>query len=224
MTPKEAIAKLKQLDVEGAADLASAIEAGFSDLEAKNFTVIGEKRTESTKRQSLETALVAVGKVLGIEGDVDKMLAEVEPKVKAISTEAEQLRTEKASFTTRATEAEGKLQTLERKSKLAEIATKAGANAAVLEKLLGDKFDELKVDGDEVKLGDKPLKEAIASDEGLKPFENALFPPTTTTTTKTTTQLPNGSPKGATPETANPVTGYIQRNSRVKALAKGKQD
>lgn len=213
-----AMAKLKGLDLEGKEELVSAIEGKVSGLESKNFEVIGEKRGVTSRVQTLESALTAIAKAAGIEGDLEAILTGAEAKIRAIATEATQLKTDKTALETRATEAEGKLQAAERKSKLAEIATVAGANPAVLERLLGDKFEELKVEGEGdarvVKLGDKALKEAIAADEGLKVFEAALFPTstTTTTTTKTTQKLPGGSPNGKTDDTkADPVKSYTDR-------------
>jgi len=229
---KAALAKLKGLDLEGKDELISAIEGEVSRLEGKNFEVIGEKRQSTSRVATLETAMKAIATAAGVEGDLEAILAGAEPKIRALATEATQLRTDKTALETRATEAEGKVQAAERKSKLAEIATVAGANPAVLEKLLGDKFDQLKVEGEGearvVKLGEKPLKEAIAADEGLKLFEAALFPTTSTTDTKSTDtkappKLPGGSPQGKTEETkSDPAKTYMDRAySGFKAFVPG---
>lgn len=202
----EALAAIKAL--ENGTELASAIEGEVEGLKTKNYEIIGEKRTATAKTQALETAVTAIAKAMGLDGDLDAVLSGAEGKVQSISTELNQLKTAKTELETRASEAESKVQGFERKGKLMEIATAAGANAAVLERLLGDKLDQLNVEGDGearvVKLGDKLLKEAIAADESLKPFEAALFPQTKTTNKK----LPSGTP-GSDDTPVNPVNSAI---------------
>ena len=205
MNFKEALKRIKALEVDDAADLASAVEGEVERLNNRNFEVIGEKRNATTKAQSMQTALEAIGKALGIDGDVDVILEGAQAKVTGLVSEAEQLRTDKTALETRATEAEGKVKAAERRSKLAEVATKAGANVAVLEKLLGDKVDDLVID-DGVKLGDKPLREYVEADDSLKAFVPALFPsaeiPKGGSDAKPKqTQLPSGSPKGENDQT-----------------------
>ncbi len=194
---KAALEAIKKL--ENGAELVSAIESEVDTLNSKNYSLIGEKRTETQKKQAYESALVAIAKAVGVEGDTEAILTNAEGKVRSIVSEATQLKTDKTALETRATEAESKLNGLESKAKLTEIAAAAGANAAVLEKLLGDKFDQLKLEGEGdarvVKLGDKPLKEAIETDEGLKVFEAALFPTTSASPSPSPTpRLPSGSP------------------------------
>lgn len=209
---KAAIAKLKTLEVDGAADLVSAIEGEVDRLSSKNFEVIGEKRTATTKLAALESALVAAGKALGIEGDSEALLTDLEPKLKAAIAEATQLKTEKQSLSTRLTDAESKAAKLERSTKVADIAAKAGVNSAVFERLLGDRLDEIAIADDGVKVGDKPLKEFVEGDDGLKPFASALF--TTETPAPGTgtnpPKLPSGSPRGET-EATDPVAGYMSK-------------
>lgn len=223
---KAAIAKLKTLEVDGVADLVSAIEAEVSRLETKNFDVIGEKRNASQKAQAMEQALKAIAKTVGVEGDTEAILSGTEAKVQELATKAKTLETEKTALETRATTAEGKVKDFERDTKFTEFATVAGANSAVLKRLLSSRFDELKIEGEGdqriVKLGDKTLKEAIAADEGLKPFESALFPSTTTDSTKKTEKkLPSGSPNGKQEESPDPVKGYTSRAyGGIKAFAK----
>lgn len=224
----EALEAIKKL--ENGTELVSAIEGEVEGLKSKNYEVIGEKRNATTKAQTLETTVMAIAKAIGLEGDLDTILSGAEAKVRAIATEATQLKTDKTALETRATEAESKIKTFERKTKLNDIATAAGANAAVLERLLGDKFDELKIEGEGdarvVKLGDKPLKEAIAADESLKLFEAALFPsspspsPSPSPTPKAT--LPSGSPKGSDGKGKKDLLGtYSDRTySGAKALSK----
>ncbi|MDX2215510.1 MAG: hypothetical protein SFY66_19760 [Oculatellaceae cyanobacterium bins.114] len=216
----EALAAIKAL--ENGTELASAIEGEVEGLKTKNYEIIGEKRNATGKVTAYEAALTAIAKALGIEGDLESILSDTEGKVKAIATEVATLKTDKTALETRTTEAEGKVKTFERKAKFSDIATAAGANAAVLERLLGDKFDQLKVEGEGeqrvVKFGDKPLKEAIASDESLKPFEAALFPATSASPSpspspapKTSQKLPSGSPNGTTPATKNPVAATVTK-------------
>ncbi len=171
---KAAIDALKKL--EGGADLASAIEAHVSKLDDKIYTVIGESRTKGTKAQTYEGVLGAIAKLLGIEGDLESALTNLETKLKSVVDEGKAAQTKLTETETRATTAEDKLKTFERQGKISEIAAKAGANAKALEKLLGDRLDELKVEGEAVKLGDKTLREFIEADETLKDFMPALFP------------------------------------------------
>lgn len=206
---KAAIDALKKLD--NGAELASAVEAEVDRLNGKNYEVIGEKRTVTTKAQTLETALVAIAKAVGLEGDVDAILSEAQTKVQAIATEADQLRTDKTALETRATEAEGKVQQAERKTKLSQVAAKAGAAEAVLEKLLGDKLGEIAIADDGVKLGDKSLREYVEADETLKVFLPALFPnQNSEPEKKQAAKLPSGSPNGGN-GSKNPADSYMQR-------------
>jgi hypothetical protein len=211
----EALAAIGKL--ENGSELVSAIEGELEGLKTKNFEVIGEKRNATTKAQTLETTVLAIAKTLGITGDLDTVLSSIESKAQSVASESTQLKADKTALETRATQAEGKLQGFERKSKLADIATAAGANAAVLERLLGDKLDELKIEGEGadrvVKLGDKALKEAIAADDVLKQFEAALFPAqssnTTAKETKTPPKLPSGNPNGSPKDGERASRSYL---------------
>jgi hypothetical protein len=194
---EEALAALKKLD--GGADLASAIETHVNSQAEKIFTTIGESRTKGAKASNLEATLLAIAKTLGIEGDVDTVLTGLEPKVTAIASDLKTAQTKLAETETRATTAETKVQGFERKGKLADIATKAGASAAVLETLFGDKIDQLAIDGETVKFGDKALREHVESDVTLKEFVTSLFPPTEQPQSKPAPKLPSGSPKGEAP-------------------------
>lgn len=216
-TLADALAALKALD--NGADLASAVTAEVEAQKQKVFEVIGEKRNVTNKAQTLETALLAIAKAAGIqETDLESILTNAEPKIRAIATEATTLKTEAETLKTQLSEASGKLTTFERRNKLTEIATTAGANAAVLERLFGDRFDDLKLEGEGadrvVKLGDKPLKEAIAADPGLAPFEGALFAaasPSPSPTPAPAPKLPGGNPNGS--ESKPDVVGaHIERN------------
>ena len=208
--------------LENGAELASAIEGKIGALEAKNYEVIGEKRSATQKAQAAEDALKSAAKALGIDGDVDALLDQVPTKAKEIATTAATLTTEKTALEARATEAENKVQTFDRQGKWAEIAAKAGVNPKVLERLLGDKFDELKIDGDAVKVGDQPLKDFIAADDNLKAFAPALFQTETPASggNPRKQQLPGGAP-GSDKEKPDPLQSYTARNyGGLKALKK----
>jgi hypothetical protein len=218
---KQAIAKLKTLEVEGVAELVSAVEGRIADLEADKFGVIGEKRNALAKATTYEQALLATAKALGVEGDIEAVIGNIEPTARAIASDASQLRTEKTALETRVSEAETKAIALERQGKLAQVAAATGANLAVLERLLGDKASELAIADDGVKLGDKPLREYVEADDALKPFAAALFP--AIEKTPETPRLPSGSPKGEPPKEPDPVDGLIGRTySGYKALVSPK--
>lgn len=224
MDIKQALAKLRSLEGEGVAELVSVVEARIESLEADKFAVIGEKRTATSKLTALETALTAIAKAVGLEGDTEAILNGAEGKIRAIVSEVTQLRTDKTTLETRATEAEGKVQGLERKTKISQAAAKAGAAEAVLEKLLGDKVSELTIAEDGVKIGDKLLKDYVEADESLKLFMPALFPTAQTGKTEqkpATPKLPSGSPTGTTPEKTNPAEDYLKRTyTGLKTLTK----
>jgi hypothetical protein len=191
---EEALAALKKLD--GGADLASAIETHVNSQAEKIFTTIGESRTKGAKASNLEATLLAIAKTLGIEGDVDTVLTGLEPKVTAIASDLKTAQTKLAETETRATTAETKVQGFERKGKLADIATKAGASAAVLETLFGDKIDYLSIDGETVKFGDKLLRGTRRSRRRAEKFR--LLPISfSAARAEDTPKLPSGSPRAS---------------------------
>jgi chromosome segregation ATPase len=189
----EAIKKL-----EGGEALAAVIKTHLTKLDEKIYQVIGEKRTAGSKAQNLEAVVTAIAKTLGVEGDLDAALNTLESKVKTVVDEHKSAQTKVSDLETRATTAETKATGLERQGKITQAATKAGADAKVLERLLGDKVDELAIADDGVKIGDKPLREYVEAAEDLKPFIPALFP--NQQQAKPQVKLPNGSPKGQAPE------------------------
>lgn len=222
----EALAAIKAL--ENGSELASAIEGELEGLKTKNYEVIGEKRNATTKAQTLETTVTAIAKAAGIEGDLESILTTLEPKVRESLQKLTTVETKLTEAETRATSAESKIKTFERKDKLSEIAVAAGASAAVLEQLLGDRFEELKLEGEGdqqvVKFGDKLLKDAIAADPKLKLFEASLFPAAQAETktpatppTKPAAKLPGGTPASGDGKTANsdPVSDYMKRTYAV---------
>ena len=217
---KAALAAVRGLD--NGAELASAIEGHVSGLEEKNFKVIGEKRTETQKRQTMQTALEGSGKSLGIEGDIDDVLANAQGKVQTLASDRDAAISDKTKLETRVTEAESKVTKFERQAKFTEAATKSGANAAVLERLLGDKADEIAIaDDGTVKVGDKPLKEYVEADDGLKPFMASLFPDGKNNQSPAKkTDLPGGPPSdGDGDKGTNPLAQHFARHrGGAKAL------
>ena len=227
MDYKQALTKLKTLEVEGVdvAELVSVVEGKIGSLESDKYLIIGEKRNATTKAGAMQTALEAIGKALGIEGDVDAILEGAQAKVTGLVSEATQLRTDKTALEARATEAEGKVASFERKGKIITIAEKAGASAAVLEKLFGDQLDKIAIaDDGTVKFGEQALREHVEASDELKLFIPALFPSAeepkggNDTKAKQPAKLPSGSPKGGSD--LNPLTSYLNKHrSGAKSLA-----
>ncbi|MEO1208863.1 MAG: hypothetical protein AAFX78_04895 [Cyanobacteria bacterium J06638_20] len=221
---KTALAKVR--GVEGVdQDAIAALEQAFEAVDGKRFELLGEKKTAQQRLQTVEGALTSTAKLLGIEGTPDEVLEQTEPKLRALVDEAAQLRESKTSLEERATTAEGKVTTFERKDRISTIATTANANPVVLEKLLGDRLDELKIEGegDEriVKLGKSPLKEAIAADESLSAFSSALFPAVEKPKDEKPAppRIPGGSPNGKTGGDGS--KSYVNKTYRgIRSLAK----
>ncbi|MEM9267258.1 MAG: hypothetical protein AAGA46_17210, partial [Cyanobacteria bacterium P01_F01_bin.13] len=118
---------------------------------------------------------------------------------------------------TRATTAEGKVKGFEKTAKFTKAADKSGANAAVLERLLGDKADDIEISDDgTVKVGDKPLKEYVEADDNLKPFMASLFPAggdNKGAPPKKKTDLPGGPPSnGNGDKGTNPLAQHLARH------------
>ncbi len=206
MDYQAALDSLKNL--EGAGELVPIVAAELERLTAKNYDLIGENRKATAKAASLQQSLEAIASTLDLDTtDLD-----------AATTKAKTLAEQLSTAETRATEAETKLQGLERKATIAQAAAKAGAVAEVLERLLGDRVSDLKIEGDDVKLDDKLLKEFIEGDDGLKPFLPALFPTATTPQTPPPPQLPSGTPNAQTP-TIDPVAGYLNKTYKASVVA-----
>lgn len=202
---KAALVALKQLD--NGAELASAFEAEVERLNGKNYELIGEKRSATSKATAMEAALTAISSALGLEGDLDAVITGAEPKLRSVLAEATQLKADKTALETRVTAAEGSVTKLERSTKLSQVAAKTGAAEAVLERLFGDKLNEFVIDAEAVKVGDKALREYVEADETLKPFLPALFPQAQAQTT-TAPKLPSGSPSG---QVVNPYDKALER-------------
>ena len=223
MDAKQALAKLRSLEAEDAAELALVLENALESSEQKAFTTIGEKRTATQKNQALAETIEAIARGLNLDGTVDELLDKLPGAVQEVRRSSDELKTKAETFEQQLAEATGKVQTFERQGKLQQVATAAGANLPVLERLFGDQLDTLEVGKDGVKLGEKTLREAMEEDAALKPFIPAMF--TTATpgpapASKPAPQLPGGSPAPANP--ADPVAAYVGKAyGGAKALGIG---
>lgn len=217
---KEALAAIKKID--GTTDLASVVEAELERLTNKNYELIGEVRTATQKAKTFESAFNAIAETVGLGSeDLESKLAKAPETVKSLQSQLTESSQKLTAAEERATTAETTLSGLERKATVTQAAAKVGAAAAVLERLLGDRVSDLKIEGDEVKMGDTLLKEFLEADEGLKPFLPALFP-TTTPDSKTpekpeTPKLPSGTPDSKTAPT-DPVNSYLGKTYKVPEL------
>jgi len=204
-----ALAKLRTLEVDGAADLVSAFEAKVTALESAKYEIVGEKRTATQRAQALAETVEAIAKSLNLEGSLDDWLDKLPTAVQDVRRGRDDLKAKAETFEQQLTEAQGKVQAAARKDRLAELAAKAGATAAVLERLFPD-LDALAVSDDGVvTLADKPLKEAIEADPSLAAFAPALFV-AAPTDPKPAPRLPSGGP-GGPPQPANPVNAAFKK-------------
>lgn len=201
-----ALSKIKALDADDSAELVSAIEGKVSELEQKVYTVIGEKRGTSQKSQALQSALEAIAQSLSLDGELDDILDKAQPKIKALAAEAQQLRQDKETLESRASDAESKLTGYERKDKFQKAAALIDANPAVLEQLLKDRASDLAIADGTAKLGEAELKAAIEADETLKPFLPALFP---ANGKPARSRLPDTPPGSETAKPQNPAKRAI---------------
>lgn len=224
MDYQAALNKLKTLEVEGVADLVSAIEGKVSDL-------IGEKRNTAQRNMTLGETLEAVAKGLNLEGVVERdangvyllgdKSGDLPMTVQEIRRSKDTLQKQYDEASGKLTEAEGKAKTLERKTKLQEISAASGAVATVLEDLLGDRIAEVAITDGAAMLGDKPLREALEADERAKLYLPALFPAASTPEPeKPKAKLPGGNP-GGEGEKTDPVNAYFGSTYKgIEALTK----
>jgi hypothetical protein len=234
----QAIAALKKLNVEGTdiAALVGAVEAEVSRLNDKVYTTIGEARSKNSKATTLEAAVMAIAKVLGItETELDSVITALEPKVKEAVDGKKNAETKATEAETKLAAAEGKVKGFEQDATVNAIATKAGADPKVLKRLLGDKLGEMAIADDGVKLGDKSLREFVEADDDLKSFIPALFPTNVktsdTTNSKTDNKspeskrvLPSGSPKSDDKSgKPDPVSAYVSKAYRGAKSLQPKQ-
>lgn len=219
----DAIKALEKL--EGGSEIARSIEAEVDALKAKNTETSGKASTAQTKASGLETALMGAAKAIGVEGDIDVVVGAIEEKSRTLASDLKATKTKLTEVEAAKSTAETKLAGLERKSKIADIAAKSGANAAVLERLFVDSIDTITIDGDTVKVGDKTLKEHVEATADLSPFAAALFPANsdksaTAPPTQTGVKLPGTAPgttSGTTPD--RPLDAYMGRYDAVTVLA-----
>jgi hypothetical protein len=222
MNWQQAIAALKKLTVEGTdvAALVAAIESRITELDEKVYTTIGESRTKGTKAATLEAAVMAIAKLVGItETELDSVVSQLDAKVKAAVDGKATAETKVTALETELTTAKTKVTEFESDGKWNAIATKTGADAKVLKRLLGDKLGEMAIAEDGVKLGDKSLREFVEADEELRSFVPALFPADSKTDSKTDNKspeskrvLPGGSPKGDDKSgKTDPVAAYVSK-------------
>lgn len=207
MDYKAAIAALKKLDADDIEDLVFAIEGHVTKLEEKSYDTIGESRKNASKARALTETVQAIAKLLGVTGD--DLESTLEPKVKELFDNHKAAQTKVSELETRANTAEGKVKTLETDTKLSEVAAKIGADVKVLKRLLGDKLEEIKIEGDAVKLGDKSVKEYVEADDELKAFAPALFPTQQKQEQKPTPKLPSGSPSGGNDRSERASRSYL---------------
>jgi hypothetical protein len=80
----------------------------------------------------------------------------------------------------------------------------------VLETLFGDKLDQLAIDGETVKFGDKLLREHVEADATLKDFLPSLFPSTEQPQSKPAPKLPSSPPSSGN-TSKDPVGAYLKR-------------
>ena len=211
MDYKAALDALKKLD--GGTELASTVETELERLTSKNYELIGENRKATSKATNLQQSIEAIAETLGTEGDdLESKLKGAAERVKTLSSQLSEANTNLAATETRASDAETKLTGLERKAITQTASTKLGANADVLERLLGDRLKDLKIEGDNVMLDDKPLRDFVEGDESLRAFIPALFPDQTQEKT-TQARLPGGTPNGqTTPNAADQA--YVRATGR----------
>lgn len=198
------------------AELADVLSAALEKAENKNFEVIGEKRNATQRAQALSETLEAVARGLNLEGSVDELLDKLPNQVQDIRRAREQLQQQYDEASSKLNDAQGKLNGFERKAKINDLASKAGASPVVFERLFGDQLDQIAAAEDgTVKLGDKPLKEAVEADEALKAFLPALFPTATKPTDKGAggsgnppPRLPSAGP-GEAGKPANALAAYV---------------
>lgn len=161
---------------------ASEVLAAIKDNVA---TVLNEKRKVVARIAEMETNLQSIISVAGATGDdFESQIRDLKSKLNTQKTEFEAAKAAIATLTTEkdaiAAEKETLLKEksgLERSGLLDKLAAKAGANPVVLAQLTKDlESEKLVLDGEEVKIDGKPLKEWLESDEMRKAFAPALFP------------------------------------------------
>lgn len=174
---KTALAKLGAAESDEIKNLVPVFTSELEELDAKNYTVIGERRDATTKLRAVELFIKSVGKALGIEGDVDSVMSAGEEKVSSLASAKAAIAKERDDFQKRAIEAEAKNEKFETSEKRRGIAKKAGVDPEVF----GDLFDaeslkKFSVGEDGVVSFDgKPFSEYVEGDDRLKRYKSVLF-------------------------------------------------
>jgi len=226
----EALAAVRGLD--GGAELAQVIAEQFAEVQekldaekSKTYSLIGEKRSVGDRVHRLESAIIDMSKSVGFsdESDIGVLLEQIPDKVKSYSQQNSELSALKEELEARATEAEGKVKIYDRANKWQELANKAEVNQSVLEKLLGEKFDEISIDEEQgVVIDGKPLREYVEADESLNVFAPALFREAAAENNRRAT-LPGAPPRKADKK-EDPVAAYRNRHfGGARALGLVKQ-
>lgn len=201
-------------------DVLAKIQAESDRLEAAAYDAKQQSSSQGQKTTALEAALRSVAASVGIEGDTDQIVGEVANKVSAIAKGFNDLSSTKEALESRTAEAEAKATKLERGEKLREYAGVSGANPAVFAELLGDRFDDIKVEGEAVMVGDKTLTDYVEGDSRLKLFKASLFssdsPTLPVTNPKVPSATPKGSPKGTAPVEHDFVAEAMKRMRFVR--------
>lgn len=204
---KAALSTLKGLEAPEAIALAATLESELETVDVKNFTVIGEKRTETARKQALEAALTEVGKALGLDGDLDALLTDVAVKAKLIATERDVALTAKNELATKSAAAESELSTLKTESQRRAIAEKAGVDFQVFSDLFNaDDLAKFSTDKETLEYDGKPFREHVLADERLKRYESALF----RTEELRKPVAPGAPPSGKPIEKTDPFSAYME--------------
>lgn len=193
----DALTALSESDLAIKGDVIAAVKAQVA-------TVLEEKRLAVANRDELKSVIAAIGDASGAAGESEverakDAAAKIKALNEALAASAEQVKT----LTTTNATLEATQSALLTKSTLQDVAAKTGANASVLAKLIAD-TSTVKIDGDNVTIGDKAWADWIKS-EDVAPFAPALIP-----NTKTSPQLPSVSSAKAA-DTATQSTSLYDR-------------
>lgn len=178
----EALAALQASDLPNKAEI---IAAAKKQVE----TVIGEKNAVVKKLTETETTISAIVEGTKAAGaTIQEQMKDAAAKVAALTAASAAKDAEIATLTTKTTALEAEKTALASKATLQDVATKMGANAAVLATLIPD-VSRVAITADAVTVDGKEWEEWLKT-EAVAPFAPALVPAKTGNT-----QLP-GLPTG----------------------------
>jgi hypothetical protein len=187
----EAIKTLKDSGINNADEIIGAIGTRFKELSGAE-----------TKITQLSTMLDSTLDLLKVEG------ADYSAKFSAASAKIKSLQEERSSFEKALLDKDTQIQEFSLQAKVNYLATTLGANPKVLDRLIktdGLKPEDIKVDGDQVKIKEEDFKSY--SEKNWGEFQAVLFP-----SQKPETTLPTGSSKpGTSPENKAPEDIYLQK-------------